>query len=93
MLLRVFSDRSSLGAAAAEQAAAAIRRAAAHHGKARVVAATAASQREFLVTLTSSPGIDWSTVEVFHLVEVHRLADHASGKFSQDAAGATRATN
>ena len=34
------------------KAAAAIRRAAAHHGKARVVAATAASQREFLVTLT-----------------------------------------
>jgi glucosamine-6-phosphate deaminase len=81
MLLRVFSDRSSLGAAAAEQAAAAIRRAAAHHGKARVVAATAASQREFLVTLTSSPGIDWSTVEVFHLDEYIGLPITHPGSF------------
>jgi glucosamine-6-phosphate deaminase len=33
------------------------------------VAATGASQFEFLDALTSSPGIDWSRVEVFHLDE------------------------
>jgi glucosamine-6-phosphate deaminase len=33
------------------------------------VAATGASQFEFLDALTSAPGIDWSRVEVFHLDE------------------------
>jgi len=49
MLLKVFNDRGTLGLAAAEQAAAAIRRAIAERGYARVIAATAASQLEFLL--------------------------------------------
>src|SRR6516164_10023104 len=81
MLLRVFDDRSALGAAAAEQAAAAIRRAVELNGKARVVAATAASQREFLTALTSTPGIDWSKVEVFHLDEYIGLPITHPGSF------------
>jgi glucosamine-6-phosphate deaminase len=36
---------------------------------ARLVAATGASQFEFLDELTSAPGIDWSRVELFHLDE------------------------
>src|ERR1700686_2402356 len=48
MLLKVFSDKTSLGGAAAEQAANAIRRAISERGKARIIAATAASQREFV---------------------------------------------
>jgi len=81
MLLRVFNDRPSLGAAAAEQAATAIRRAMALNGKARVVAATAASQREFLIALTSTPSIDWSKVEVFHLDEYIGLPITHLGSF------------
>jgi glucosamine-6-phosphate deaminase len=81
MLLRVFSDRASAGSAAAEQAATAIRRAVALDGKARVVAATAASQREFLIALTSSLGIDWSRVEVFHLDEYIGLPVTHPGSF------------
>ena len=69
MLLKVFDDRVALGRAAAEQAAAAIRRAIAERGSARIVAATAASQLEFLDALTKAPGIDWSRVEAFHLDE------------------------
>ena len=69
MLLRVFEDKSSLGNTAASQAAAAIRSAIADHGHARVVAASAASQFEFLEALTTTPGIDWSQVELFHLDE------------------------
>ena len=69
MLIRVFNDKKSLGAAAAEQAATAIRRAIAERGQARIVAATAASQAEFLDSLTRLPRIDWSKVEVFHLDE------------------------
>ena len=69
MLIKVLSDRSGLGQAAAEQASAAIRRALAERGRARIVAATAASQLEFLDALTRTPGINWPSVEVFHLDE------------------------
>jgi glucosamine-6-phosphate deaminase len=69
MLLRVFDDKISLGQAAALQAAAAIRSAVVERGQARVVAASAASQFEFLEALTASPGIQWKHVELFHLDE------------------------
>jgi len=69
MLLRVFGDRVALGNAAASQAAAAIRSAISDHGQARVVAASAASQFEFLETLTAMPDIPWQQVELFHLDE------------------------
>ena len=58
MLLRVFDDKVSLGKAAASQAAEAIRRAITERGTARVVAASAASQFEFLEALTATPGIN-----------------------------------
>jgi len=69
MLLRVFGDKPSLGQAAAEQAASAIRKAIASHGHARIIAATAASQFEFLDALANTPGLDWTKVETFHLDE------------------------
>lgn len=69
MLLRVFDDKVSLGKAAATQAASAIRFAIAERGQARVVAASAASQFEFLEALTATPGIHWEQVELFHLDE------------------------
>lgn len=81
MLLKVFPDKSSLSHAAAEQAATAIRTAIARHGHARIVAATAASQIEFLDALTKAPGIDWSKVEVFHLDEYIGLPVTHPGSF------------
>ena len=81
MLLRVFPDKSSLGRAAAEQAANAIRRAIAVRGHARIIAATAASQLEFLDALTKAPGIDWSKVEAFHLDEYVGLPITHPGSF------------
>jgi glucosamine-6-phosphate deaminase len=69
MLVRVFNDKVSLAGAAAGQAAAAIRRAIAGRGRARIVAATGASQLEFLDALTQAPDIDWTKVEAFHLDE------------------------
>ncbi len=51
------------------QAAATIRAAIAERGVARVIAATGASQFEFLEALTAMPGIDWQKVELFHLDE------------------------
>jgi glucosamine-6-phosphate deaminase len=81
MLLRVFNDKIELGRAAAEQAATAIRRALAERGNARIVAATAASQREFLDALTKMPGIDWTKVEAFHLDEYIGLPVTHPGSF------------
>jgi glucosamine-6-phosphate deaminase len=74
MLLRVFADKVSLSRAAAEQAAGPIRRAITERGRARIIAATGASQFEFLDALTKAadldrPKIDWTKVEAFHLDE------------------------
>jgi glucosamine-6-phosphate deaminase len=81
VLLRAFNNRIGLGQAAAEQASAAIRRAIAQHGQARIIAATAASQLEFLDALTKAQGIDWPSVEVFHLDEYIGLPATHPGSF------------
>jgi glucosamine-6-phosphate deaminase len=81
MLIKVFDDKATLGRSAAEQAATAIRRAISERGEARIVAATAASQLEFLDALTKSPGIDWSKVEAFHLDEYIGLPITHPGSF------------
>jgi glucosamine-6-phosphate deaminase len=69
MEIKVFNDKIQLGEAAARQAADAIRRAISERGQARIIAATGASQFEFLNALTKTPGIDWTKVEMFHLDE------------------------
>src|SRR5918995_4734659 len=66
---QVFSTTRELGAAAAGQAAAAMKRAIAERQQARILAATGASQFEFLEALTSRDDIDWTRVEMFHLDE------------------------
>jgi len=81
MDIRVFEDRDALGRAAAAQAAASIRQAIVDRGQARIVAATAASQKEFLEALTSAPGIDWTKVEAFHLDEYIGLPISHPGSF------------
>jgi len=67
--IKVLADKQSLGRTAAEHAANSLRAVIRAHGSARVVAATGASQFEFLEALTSAPGIAWSRVELFHLDE------------------------
>src|SRR5579872_2677195 len=67
--IEILADKYSLGQAAADQAAGILRRALSNQGSARLVAATGASQFEFLDSLTKAPGIEWSRVELFHLDE------------------------
>src|SRR4051794_36690098 len=81
MNIRVYGDKSSLGKAAAEHAAGIIRKAILDRGAARLVAATAASQKEVLEALTSAPKIDWHLVEVFHLDEYIGLPITHPGSF------------
>src|SRR5450755_3203794 len=69
MLLKLFTDKLSLSRAAADQAATSIRRAIADRIHARIIAATGASQLDFLDTLTTTPNINWAKVEAFHLDE------------------------
>ena len=81
MLLRLLKDKTSLARAAADHAATAIRRTIAERGSARIIAATAASQLEFLDALTKAQGIDWPKVEAFHLDEYIGLPASHPGSF------------
>ena len=58
-----------LSRAAAEQAAGSLQASVQAQGYARLVAATGASQLEFLDALTNMAGLDWQRVELFHLDE------------------------
>jgi glucosamine-6-phosphate deaminase len=81
MQVRIERDRASMSAAAADHAAASLRATIERRGKARVVAATGASQLEFLQALTAAPGIDWQRVELFHLDEYARLPETHAASF------------
>jgi glucosamine-6-phosphate deaminase len=69
MLTRTYVHRLAMSRAAAHHAAGAIGKAIDDAGTARIVAATGASQFDFLAALTATPGVDWSRVELFHLDE------------------------
>ena len=69
MVIKIYEDKTALGRAAAEQAAVSLCKAIQESGQARIIAATGASQFEFLDALTAMPGIDWPRVEMFHLDE------------------------
>jgi glucosamine-6-phosphate deaminase len=67
--VNVLKSRSALGEAAGKHAAQSLRRVLSNPGMARIVAATGASQFEFLEALTGAADIDWERVEMFHLDE------------------------
>ena len=69
LIRSLFDDPAQLATAAAEDAAARIRTAIEQRGRARIIAATGASQIQFLDRLVREPGIDWTKVEMFHLDE------------------------
>ena len=81
MDVRIFDTKLELGRAAAERGAAAIGEAIERNGEARVIAATGASQFEFLDALTTAPGVDWGRVEMFHLDEYVGLPDTHPASF------------
>lgn len=69
MVIKIYEDKTSLSRVAAEQAAASLRAAIKDRGGARIIAATGASQFEFLDALAAMPNIEWPRVEMFHLDE------------------------
>lgn len=81
MKVEVFVNKNELGEAAAREAAGIIREAIAARGLARVVAATGASQFEFLDALAREGGIDWGKVTFFHLDEYVGLPESHPASF------------
>src|SRR5882757_3633043 len=67
--IRILDTKQAVGKSAGQHAASSLRTALKTGRMARLVAATGASQFEFLDELTSAPDIDWSRVELFHLDE------------------------
>jgi glucosamine-6-phosphate deaminase len=67
--VEVFPSSKALGAAAAEHAATLIRAAIEARGRAYVIAATGASQFDFLEALARVSGVDWLKTVFFHLDE------------------------
>lgn len=65
----LFPSKLQMAKAAADYAASLLKDAIALRGKARFIAATGASQLEFLACLTSRRDVDWSRTELFHLDE------------------------
>jgi len=69
MKIKKFETKQEMGKAAAKKAARILISTIKEKGKAVFVAATSASQFEFLEALTSTPSIDWPKTTMFHLDE------------------------
>jgi len=80
---RIFPNRQRLAEAAASEAARILKEAIAAAGKARLIAATGASQLEFLAALTADKSVDWPRVELFHLDEYIGLPNAHPASFAK----------
>jgi glucosamine-6-phosphate deaminase len=78
---KVFPTKKEMARAAAEHAAALLRAAIGERGQVNVVAATGASQFEFLEALTTAKDIDWSQAVFFHLDEYVGMPDTHPASF------------
>ncbi len=81
MNIHVYETKKEMGQAAAEKAAEFLKQAIKEKGKARFIAATGASQFEFLDALTSKDEIDWEKTEMFHLDEYVGLSEDHKASF------------
>jgi len=81
MKVDIFESRQELATTAASNAAEIIRQAIADRGHAYIIAATGASQFEFLSALTQTPGIEWRDTTFFHLDEYVGLPETHPASF------------
>jgi glucosamine-6-phosphate deaminase len=77
----VFPTKLEMAEAAAAKAAELLKAAIARKGQAAFIAATGASQFEFLEILTVTPGIDWARTVMFHLDEYVGMPDSHPASF------------
>lgn len=81
MNVQIFDNKQELGRAAAQKAADILKQAAATRGKAVFIAATGASQFEFLEALTSLKSIPWDKTVMYHLDEYLGLPETHPASF------------
>lgn len=77
----VFATKMEMAEAAAARATTLLRDAIARKGRAVFVAATGASQFEFLAALTATSGIDWTKTTIFHLDEYVGISETHPASF------------
>ena len=82
-MIRIFETAGEAAQAAAGEAATRIRASLLARGRARIIAATGASQFEFLQRLTAAADIDWKLVELFHLDEYIGLSGTNPASFQR----------
>lgn len=83
LIPRIFPDRAAMGEAAAADIAATMRRMLAAQPRLSMMFAAAPSQQEALAALVSTPGLDWSRVDAFHMDEYIGLAPRAPERFAE----------
>jgi len=81
MKINIFKSKEILGKTAAQKAAEILKEAINSKGEANFIAATGASQFEFLDHLTKMPSIDWSKTTMFHLDEYIGLPEDHPASF------------
>ena len=81
MKIKIFETKKEIGKVAAERAVEVLEEAIKEKSEAVFVAATGASQFEFLKALTSMPSIDWSRTTMFHLDEYIGIPENHPASF------------
>ncbi|UCH62069.1 MAG: 6-phosphogluconolactonase [Fidelibacterota bacterium] len=81
MEIKVYSTTMEMAEAAAQQASEVLRSAIVRNGNANFIAATGASQFEFLKVLTADKSIDWSRTTMFHLDEYVGISEEHPASF------------
>src|SRR5258705_10336173 len=81
MNVAIFDSKLQMAKAAADNAADIVRQAIADRGQAYIIAATGASQFEFLDELVQQPNIAWRQTTFFHLDEYVGLPDTHPASF------------
>ncbi len=82
-MVRIFPGKAEMASAAAEHASNSLRDLLRKQDIVRLLAATGASQIEFLDTLTSQPHIDWPRIELFHLDEYVAIGPDHPASFAR----------
>lgn len=83
MKIRIFETKQEMGKAAAKEAARILINTIETKGEAVFVAATGASQLEFLENLTNTPSVDWSKTTMFHLDEYIGIPETHPASFTK----------
>ncbi len=81
MKTEIYETKEEMGKAAAEKAAELLKEAIKEKDEAVFVAATGASQFEFLEALTSIPSINWAKTVMFHLDEYIGISENHPASF------------